>query len=228
MDDLVPEKLWEEKGGDYIAPYNEVLDRVARWLEADLLDLWNRNTTIKHPWFLDRKAGLRAWSKHEAALRLNPFYREKYTIADYCELNLLERIQTHGDNELKDPYWADLIIFQTQNEGLPFLHRIGEKAKLKPIQHQAVHRLFCCYWDRFYVPFEFSTYPAMEACFIEILERKGVPCNSVSEGNLRQLVAKFKLKKSKHVIVRQFVAGKIKRFDEKAAAAAGLPKDVDL
>ena len=26
MDDLVPEKLWEEKGADYIAPYDEVLE----------------------------------------------------------------------------------------------------------------------------------------------------------------------------------------------------------
>ena len=96
------------------------------------------------------------------------------------------------------------------------------------MQHQAVHRLFCCYWDRFYVPFEFWTYPAMEACFIEILKSKGAACDSVSEGNLRQLVARFNLKKSKHVIVREFVAGRIERFDEKAAAAAGLPKDADL
>ena len=83
MDDLDPEKLWEDKGADYIAPYDEVLERVARWLEADLQELWNRNTTLKHPWFLARNAGLRAWSEHEAELRLNPFYREKYTLADY-------------------------------------------------------------------------------------------------------------------------------------------------
>ena len=114
MDDLDPEKLWEEKGPDYIAPYDEVLDRVARWLEADLQELWDRNTAIKHPWFLARKAGLRAWSEHEAELRLNPFYREKYTLADYCELKLVERMQNHGDAELKDPYWTDFLSFKTQ------------------------------------------------------------------------------------------------------------------
>ena len=36
MDDLDPEKLWEDKGADYIAPYDEVLERVARWIESDL------------------------------------------------------------------------------------------------------------------------------------------------------------------------------------------------
>jgi hypothetical protein len=51
MDDLDPEKLWEDKGADYIAPYDEVLERVARWIESDLQELWNCNTTLKHPWF---------------------------------------------------------------------------------------------------------------------------------------------------------------------------------
>ena len=228
MYDLDPESLWEEKGLDCVAPYDEVLDRVARWLEADLQELWNHNTTIKHPWFMAREAGLRAWSKHEAALRLNSFYREKYTLADYFELKLLERIQTHGNAELKDPYWTDFLSFKTQGEGLPFVYRIGEKAKSKPVQHQVLHRLFCCYWDRLYVPFEFWTYLAIEACLIDVLKSKGAPCGSVSEGNLRQLVARFHLKKSKHIIVRKFAAGRIERFDEKAAVAAGLPKDADL
>ena len=52
MDDLDPEKLWEDKGADYIAPYDEVLERVARWIESDLQELWNRNTTLKHHGFL--------------------------------------------------------------------------------------------------------------------------------------------------------------------------------
>jgi hypothetical protein len=227
MDDLAPQNLWEEKGPDYSAPYDEVLGRVARWLEAERQELWDRNTAIKHPWFLSRKAGLRAWSKHEARLRLSPFYRDHYTAADYHELSLLEKIQNHGDRELKDPYWTDLISFKTQTEGLSFLDRITEKAKLKPVQHQAVHCLFCCCWDRFDPPFEFWTYPAMVARFCEILRSNGAADNSVSEGNLRQLVRRFNLKKSKHIIVSRFVAGKIERFDEKAAAAAGLPKDVD-
>ena len=64
----------------------------------------------------------------------------------------------------------------------------------------------------------------MEACLTEILREKGAADSAVSEGNLRQLVARLKLKKSKHVIVRKFSAGKIERFDEKAAAAAGWPK----
>ena len=143
------------QGADYIAPYDEVLERVARWIESDLQELWNCNTSLKHPWFLARNAGLRAWSEHEAELRLNPFYREKYTLADYLELNLVERMQNHGDMEVKDPIWADFTSSQTQTEGISFLGRIVEKAKLKPSQHQLVHRLFCCYWDRFFVPFEF-------------------------------------------------------------------------
>jgi hypothetical protein len=183
---------------------------------------------LKHPWFFARNAGLRAWSKHEAEMRLKPFYREKYTLADYWELNLLERIQTHGNAELKDPYWTDFLSFKTLSEGLSFVYRIGEKAKLKPVQHQAVHRLFCCYWDPFDPPFEFWTYPAMVACFCEILKSKDAHYNSVSEGNLRQLVARLDLEKSKQIIVREFVSGSIKRFDEKAAAAAGLPKGADL
>ena len=226
MDDLDPEKLWEDKGADYIAPYDEVLERVARWIESDLQELWNCNTSLKHPWFLARNAGLRAWSEHEAELRLNPFYREKYTLADYLELNLVERMQNHGDMEVKDPIWADFTSSQTQTEGISFWGRIVEKAKLKPSQHQLVHRLFCCYWDRLFVPFEFWTYPAMEACLTEILKSKGARYDSVSEGNLRQLVANFNLEKSRHVIVREFVAGSFPRFDEKAAAAAGLPIDV--
>ena len=212
----------------YIAPYDEVLGRVARWLEAYLQGLWDLTTAIKHPWFLARKVGLRAWSKYEARLRLNPFYQDHYTVADYCELSLLEKIQARGDTELKNPYWADVISFKIQSEGLPFWHRVSERAKLKKVQHQAIHRLFCCYWDRLDPPFEFWTYPAMAARFIEILKSKGAPCGSVSEGNLRQLVARFNLKKSQHIIVREFAAGRIKRFDEKAAVAAGLPKDAVL
>jgi hypothetical protein len=137
-------------------------------------------------------------------------------------------MQKHGEAEVKDPSWSDFITFMTQTEGISFLSRIVEKADLKPAQHQLVHRLFCCYWDRLFVPFEFWAYPAMEACLTEILREKGDADSAVSEGNLRQLVARLKLKKSKHVIVRKFSAGKIERFDEKAAAAAGLPKDVDL
>ena len=228
---LDPEKLWEDKGVDYIAPYNEVLDRVARWIESDLQELWNCNTTLKHPWFLARNAGLRAWSFYEADLRLRPFYREKYTLSDYREFRLVERIQDHGEAEVKDPSWSDFLSFMTQTEGISFLNRIVEKAKLKPAQHQLVHRLFCCYWDRLFVPFEFWTYPAMEACLTEILTKKGAAdTSSVSEGNLRQLVARFKLTKSRHVIVSKFVAGNFERFDGKAAAAAGLPlpKGVDF
>ena len=179
---------------------------------------------MKHPWFFARNAGLRAWSKHEAEMRLNPFYREKYTLADYRELKLLEGMQKHGDAEVKDPYWSDFTSFMTQTEGTQFWRRILDRAKLKPAQHQLVHRLFCCYWDRLFVPFEFWAYPAMEACLTEILREKGAADSAVSEGNLRQLVARLKLKKSKHVIVRKFSAGKIERFDEKAAAAAGWPK----
>jgi len=205
MDDLDPEKLWEDKGADYIAPYDEVLERVARWIESDLQELWNCNTTLKHPWFLARNAGLRAWSEHEAELRLNPFYREKYTLADYLELNLIERMQRHGDMEVKDPIWADFTSSQTQTEGISFWGRIVEKAKLKPSQHQLVHRLFCCYWDRFFVPFEFWTYPAMEACLTEILMEKHDIGDSVRVGNLRQLAKILQMQKSSHIIVRQFV-----------------------
>jgi len=205
MDDLDPEKLWEDKGADYIAPYDEVSERLARWLEADLQELWRRNTTLKHPWFLARNAGLRAWSEHEAELRLNPFYREKYTLADYLELNLIERMQRHGDMEVKDPIWADFTSSQTQTEGISFWGRIVEKAKLKPSQHQLVHRLFCCYWDRFFVPFEFCTDPAMEACLTDFLMDKHAIADSVRVGNLRQLVKRLKLQKSSHIIVRQFV-----------------------
>jgi hypothetical protein len=225
MDDLDPEKLWEDKGADYIAPYDEVLERVARWIESDLQELWNCNTTLKHPWFLARNAGLRAWSEHEAELRLNPFYREKYTLADYLELNLIERMQRHGDMEVKDSIWADFTSSQTQTEGISFWGRIVEKAKLKPSQHQLVHRLFCCYWDRFFVPFEFWTYPAMEACLTEILMEKHAIADSVRVGNLRQLVKRLKLQKSSHIIVRQFVGEQLAPFDNEAAAAAGWPKD---
>jgi len=228
MDDLDPEKLWQEKGVGYVAPYNEVVDRVARWLEAALAELWDRKTKIKHPWFFARKAGLRAWSHYEAGLRLKPFYREKYTFADYCEWNLIEKIQTNGGAELKDPYWIYFTSSKTQSEGLSFWQRIDEKATLKRVQHQAIHRLFCCYWDRLCVPLEFWTYPAMGAVLVEILKSKGAAYSSASEGNLRQLVARLNLTKSKYIIVREFAAGRIKQFDEKAAAAAGLPKDADL
>jgi hypothetical protein len=227
MDDLDPEKLWEDKGADYIALYDEVLERVASWLESDLQKVWDGNTFIKHPWFLARNAGLRAWSLYEANLRLRPFYREKYTLADYCEFKLLVGMQKH-EAEVKDPSWSDFLSFMTQTEGISFLNRIVEKAKLKPAQHQLVHRLFCCLWDREVVPFEFWTYSAMQVRFAEILTKKGAAdTSSVSEGNLRQLVARFKLTKSRHVIVSKFVAGDFERFDGKAAAAAGLPKDVD-
>jgi len=223
--DYVPEELWEEKGPDYIAPYDEVLGRVARWLEAYLQGLWDLTTAIKHPWFLARKAGLRAWSKYEARLRLNPFYREKYTLADYFELNLVESMRKHGEAEVKDPFWSDFISFMTQTEGPQFWRRTLDRAALKPAQHQLVHRLFCFLWDREGVPFEFWTYPAMEAFLTEILIEKRANANSVRTGNLRQLVKRLKLQKSSHVIVRQFVGEQIARFDNEAAAAAGWPKD---
>ena len=225
MDDFDPEKLWEDKGGDYIAPYTEVLERVARWIESDLQELWNCNTTLKHPWFFARNAGLRAWSKHEAEMRLNPFYREKYALDDYRELKLVEGMQMHGDAKVKDPYWSDFTSFMTQTEGPQFWRRILDRAELKPAQHQLVHRLFCFYWDRLFVPFEFWTYPAMEACLTEILMKKSAIADSVRAGNLRQLVKRLKLQKSSHVIVRQFGSEGIAPFDIEAAVAEGWPKD---
>ena len=134
-----------------------------------------------------------------------PILSRKYTLADYLELNLIERMQRHGDMEVKEPIGADFTSSQTQTEGISFWGRIVEKAKLKPSQHQLVHRLFCCYWDRFFVPFEFWTYPAMEACLTEILMEKHAIADSVRVGNLRQLVKRLKLQKSSHIIVRQFV-----------------------
>jgi hypothetical protein len=82
---LGPERIWEEKGPQYAALFQEVQEALANWLVDDWRTGWDKNTRAllalpeqadggdrafrdsQLRWYLNREAGLSAWAAYALA-----------------------------------------------------------------------------------------------------------------------------------------------------------------
>jgi hypothetical protein len=83
-------------GLDYDArlPRETVQACLAKWLEAQLLWIWDQQTEIKLPWYLNRIDGLIAWCLDEAALRLSSFSaQDSFTAAEFKAFHFTEALR---------------------------------------------------------------------------------------------------------------------------------------
>lgn len=200
-DELDPAGIWKEKGADYQAPYDELRDRLATCLIEENRSLWDQYTPCKTDWHLARQAGLEAWSAHEAESRLQLHRHRSYTLQQWKEMHLLDSMGILGEKEIKDPYWNNFFERLRIDGGLTAIRRLADKAELQPWTPSVVKRLFCCWWDRFFVPLEFWTYPMMERLFDD-LKRKGR--GEARQDQLRKWVGRLHLRKAPKPIVAKW------------------------
>jgi hypothetical protein len=218
--ELDPATIWEEKGANYLAPWDEVKDRLAACLIEENRQLWDKYTPYKTAWHLARQSGLKAWSLHEAESRLRGHRRRSYSFDQWQEMHLLDSIGILGEQEFTDPHWQDFAEAMRTQGGLTAMRRFVDKTERQPWKPDPIQRTFCCWWDRYRIPLEFWTYPATVTLFERELRNhlKLIP----SEDRLRQWVRRLKLKKAGRPIVAKWDSSGPK-IDKGSARLHGLP-----
>jgi hypothetical protein len=216
--------IWGKNGPEYPAPYDTVFATLASMIaEYYRRKMWDPWTAIKHPWYLARGVGLRAWSQVEANLWL-PF-QDTYTLREYNTTILAGRLRlSHGDT-LSDQglmaFWTDASL---SKGGKEFDIALIKELRLKPMEINVVHRVFCLFWDRHTPPLEFWSHPPSVTLLNYVLQEKGLSAQ-VTEESLKKLALRLNLRKSPHTIVRwsHSEGPGILDFDVDAAKAVGLP-----
>jgi hypothetical protein len=134
------------------------------WLASQLKWLWDDLTEVKTDWYLTRVVGLCAWCWYEAGLRLSGFSnQDSFTAAEFCELHFCEAAKKHGAGEIKDPSWDPLFSFKKSQGDLRFFTHLPVVVNQAPLEFRQAMRLFCVYWDRLPIPFEFWNVEATTA-----------------------------------------------------------------
>jgi hypothetical protein len=216
--------IWGAKGPNYQAPFDEVLSAltgaIAEHYRAREWDPW---TAFKHSWYFARDAGLQAWAKVEAGLWL-PF-QPTFTLKEFNKKVLVGRLRRSVGAALSDPglmtFWTEAAL---EKGGQTFSLELAKEMRLKAPELNVVHHTFALFWDRHTPPMEFWAYGPMAVMLEHVLRSKGLSV-SLSEGNLRILTSRLRLRKSEHVIVRWSPSEGpgILNFDVDAARAVGLP-----
>jgi hypothetical protein len=216
--------IWGEKGPNYQAPFDEVLSALTHSIAEHYgLRVWDPWTAIRHRWYFARDAGLQAWAKIEAGLWL-PF-QPTFTLKKFNKKVLAGRLRRSVGEALSDPglmtFWTEAAL---EKGGQTFSLELAKEMRLKAPELNVVHRTFAQFWDRHTPPMEFWAYGPMAVMLEHVLRSKGLSV-SLTEGNLRTLTNRLRLRKSEHVIVRWSLSEGpgILDFDVDAARALGLP-----
>jgi hypothetical protein len=217
--------VWGVTGPDYRAPYDKVFAALAAVIaEHYRRRMWDPWTVMKHPWYLTREAGLRAWAQIEAGLWL-PF-RGHYTLPQYNTAILAGRLRlSHGDT-LSDQglmaFWTDASL---SKGGTEFDLLLAKEMRLKPMEINIVHRVYCLFWDRHTPPLEYWSYPPSVTLLKHVLQEKGLTAQVTEEGLKKLTLRRLNLRKSPHVIVCWSLSEGpgILHFDVDAAKAVVLP-----
>jgi hypothetical protein len=197
------------------------------WLASQLKWIWDAQTEIKTPWYLNRVVGLCAWSWYEAGLRLSSFSsQDSFTAAEFCEFHFREEARKHGAQEIKDPFWDTLFAHKKETGDLKFFTHLPVLVNQAPFEFQHAMRWFCVYWDRAEIPLEFWSSEAA-ATYLKIrlrqIDRHGI---APSAEVLRQWIHRLSLIPFKPpVITRYNWNGSIPHdgFDLEAFRLARIP-----
>ena len=209
IDDLVaqdPYFMWHDLPYDTRLPRDTVATGLAKWLETQLVWIWDQQTDIKIPWYLARRAGLRAWCWDEAILRLKFSKLDSFTAAEFAELHFNEDLRERKLEALADPFWDELIAYKRRTD-LNFFTQLPILVHQSPYVFNQVKRLFCVLWDRLEPPYEYWSYGAIERHLEEALARKDRRALAPSEQTLRQWVNRLGLVHSKYTLVTKYSGG---------------------
>jgi hypothetical protein len=195
IDDLVaqdPYFMWHDLPYDTRLPRDTVATGLAKWLETQLVWIWDQQTDIKIPWYLARRAGLRAWCWDEAVLRLKFSKLDSFTAAEFAELHFSEDLRERKLEALADPFWDELIAYKRRTD-LNFFTHLPILVHQSPYVFNQAKRLFCVLWDRLEPPYEFWSYSAMERHLAQSLAQKDRLALSPDKDTLRQWVHRLGL-----------------------------------
>jgi hypothetical protein len=197
------------------------------WLASQLKWVWDDLSQIKIPWYMTRVKGLCAWSWYEAGLRLSSFSnQDSFTAAEFCEVHFSEEAKKHGAEEIKNPFWNELFYFKKETGDLLFYTHLPILVNQPPLEMRQAMRLYCAWWDRFWVPMEFWSAEASSRYLEEKLgaiDRHGI---APSAERLRQWRHRLGLVPFKPSVVTRcprdgdFPPG---GFDLEAFELAGIP-----
>jgi hypothetical protein len=86
---------------------------------------------------------------------------------------------------------------------LQFIQYISVLVNRPPMRPHAVMRLFCIYWDRYEIPFEFWSYPAISD-FLRHSFRNIGPDLAPSANTIKQWAHRLELTPSEAIVVSEF------------------------
>jgi hypothetical protein len=225
-----PYYMWANLPYGMRLPREAVAAGLAKWLESQLGWVWDQQTEVKIPWYLERRAGLRAWCLDEATLRLSSAKRDSFSAAEFCEFHFGEALREHGGRALAEPFWDELIWHKRQIEDFNFFTHLHVLVAQPSYEFSQVKRLFCVLWDRAVCPLEYWSYNAMEIYLKETMARKGVRDAVPSANTLCQWVGRLGLCHSKYTVVTKYTGNGCIPLDGYCAEAlvmAGIPVPLD-
>lgn len=158
-----PVELWLENP-ERTFTLSEVSEVLAHeFVNSTFRRAWDANTpTDGRDWYLRRDAGLWAYARREAEVRLRPFAKHgRFRGEDYLEAVLWWRIVQHGgDAAIASSDFDELFRWKRHND-VGFFARLGARlAKRDEPEGRFPDlrmRLYACLYDRGVVPLEFCT-----------------------------------------------------------------------
>jgi hypothetical protein len=202
------------------------------WLASQLKWVWDQQTEIKTPWYLNRVVGLCAWCWYEAGLRLSSFSnQESFTAAEFCEFHFREEAKEHGVAEIKDPFWNTLFAHKKAEGDLKFFTHLPVLVNQPPFEFRQAMRLLCVLWDRSAIPLQYwAGGPAvtyLEASLTRIDKRTIAP----SFETLRQWMHRFDLVPFRPSVITKCTRNgeiPLDGFDLEAFKLAHIPTPIKL
>jgi hypothetical protein len=171
---LGPERIWEEKGPQYAALFQEVQEALANWLVDDWRTVWDKNTRAllalpeqadggdrafrdsQLRWYLNREAGLSAWAAYAAGFQLRQTGKTSFTAEDYYQFHLFDEIKRVGKAALADEYFHHFWDYERATKNQDFFKSLGRALANKGRSPNIEFLWFCFLWDRLIiVPFQF-------------------------------------------------------------------------
>ena len=195
-----PHNLWKGLGPDDPLPYETVREGVTRFLVHTIRWSWDDQTPIKHPYYLARDEGLKAWCRQAARSRLAVQLRPSYTIVQFHELIFSEQMRRGGEEAMAEPVWTPLFEHMQRSHTVEFFTHLHFLFNQKPPVGNMPQWMFCLLWDRSEIPLDFWTYPAASRYLATRMPRNVAP----DETLLRQWGRRLGLAQTYPSVVTEF------------------------
>ena len=219
-------------------PLDAIVPLFAAWREEFYrVEVWDQNTAEvgqHREWFLNRKAGLRAFAAYEARIALSPFARNQTIRGDgFIEAMIHHQIRDLGLKTLSEWEpgffdWDDFLKFKRLNDP-KFFVRLGQwlskGGDLDSYNADRRIKLYASLYDRALVPFEYCSDAYAAGAINRLMEVEGWPgpnkkTNPLAVQGWRRLL---KLSLANPLIVRSARDGTPLPANFEAARRHGLP-----